>query len=319
MKKTILLILVLTLCQTSLTLEAEDAWTTKADMPTARSYLSASVVDGKIYVIGGLSDKTVSISTVEVYDPATNTWERKADMPTARLGLSTSVVLGRIYVIGGLPGADVIGAGVVGAACSKVEEYDPVTDTWVEKADMPTARLTFASEVVDGKIYTIGGHLSEPGDLGTISSTVEVYDLLTDTWTRKADIPTARTGLSAGAVEGKIYAIGGTAGPPWSGLRTVEVYDPSTDTWERKADMPTGRYNFSISVVNGKIYAIGGSNTNPWPGLTVVEMYDPATNTWVRKADMPTGKLASATGTVDGKIYVIGGCASLRCHFGKLA
>jgi N-acetylneuraminic acid mutarotase len=309
MKKTILLMLVLALYLASICLAAENTWTTKAGMPTARSYLSASVVDGKIYVIGGLSNQTISIPTVEVYDPVSNTWERKADMPTARLGLSTSVVDGRIYAIGGLPGA-----GVVGAACSKVEEYDPVTDTWVEKADMPTARLTLATEVVDGRIYAIGGHLAEPApESGAAGlSTVEEYDPVNDTWTRKADMPTRRTGLSASVVDGKIYAIGGVTGSPWAGLHTVEVYDPATDTWMRKADMPTGRYNFSISVVNGKIYAIGGSGTNPWPGLTAVEMYDPATNTWVRKADMPTGKLASATGTVNGKIYVIGGCAFLR-------
>jgi len=308
MKKTILIVFVLALGQASMTLAAEDTWTTKADMPTARSYLSASVVDGKIYAIGGLSDKTISIPTVEVYDPATDTWERRADMPTARLGLSTSVVQGRIYAIGGLPGA-----GVVGAACSKVEEYNPVTDTWVEKADMPTARLCLATEVVDGKIYAIGGHLAEPAVSGAAGlSTVEEYDPVTDTWTRKADMPTPRTGLSASVVDGKIYAIGGVTGSPWAGLRMVEVYDPATDTWMRKADMPTGRYNFSTSVVNGKIYAIGGSGTNPWPGLTAVEMYDPATNTWVRKANMPTGRLALATSMVDGKIYAIGGCASLR-------
>jgi len=32
---------------------AEDTWTRKADMPTARLGLSTSVVDGKIYAIGG--------------------------------------------------------------------------------------------------------------------------------------------------------------------------------------------------------------------------------------------------------------------------
>jgi N-acetylneuraminic acid mutarotase len=190
---------------------AQDTWTKKADMPTARSYLSASVVDGRIYAIGGLSDQTLSLPTEEVYDPVSDTWTRKADMPTPRLGLSTSVVHGRIYAIGGLPGA-----GVVGAACSKVEEYDPVANTWVEKADIPMPRLCHTTVAVDDRIYAIGGHSSEPGDLGTIFSTVEVYDPATKTWTRKANMPTARTGLSAGVVEGKTYAIGGTAGSPWN-------------------------------------------------------------------------------------------------------
>ena len=41
------------------------------------------------------------MSTVEVYDPATDTWVKGPDMPTARGCYSTSVVNGKIYVIGG--------------------------------------------------------------------------------------------------------------------------------------------------------------------------------------------------------------------------
>jgi hypothetical protein len=79
-------------------------------------------------------------------------------------------------------------------------------DTWVRKADMPTARLMLACAAVGGKIYAIGG------DLNFVSSPlkiVEEYDPATDTWTRKADMPTARSGLAAAAVDDKIYVIGG--------------------------------------------------------------------------------------------------------------
>jgi len=301
----ILAILVLALGLAAVSLAVEDTWTTKADMPTARSYLSASVVDGKIYAIGGLSEQSRALPTVEMYEPVTNTWVRKADMPTARLNFATSVVSGRIYAIGGLPGT-------VGAAYSKVEEYDPVTDTWTQKADMPTARNGFGAGVVDGRIYTIGGHTIEPAGATAGLSTVEVYDHLTDTWTRKAGMPTARTGLSVSVVDEKIYAIGGVFTSPWAGLPTVEVYDPATDTWTRKADMITGRSSVSTIVVDKKIYAIGGAGKNPWPGLPAVEIYDPATDNWAQKANMPTGRLALATSAVDGKIYAIGGCAFLR-------
>ena len=72
-------------------------WTQKADMPTARWHLSTSVVDGKIYAIGGVG----SFKKVEEYDPATDTWTEKADMPTRRIFIATSVVDGKIYAIGG--------------------------------------------------------------------------------------------------------------------------------------------------------------------------------------------------------------------------
>ena len=278
----------------SMSLAAEDTWTTKADMPTARWAHSTSVVNGKIYAIGGLLGTTVfdpDIPTVEEYDPATNTWTKKADMPTPRSALDTSVVDGKIYAIGGGGNGDVL---------STVEEYDPRTDTWTKKADMPTARWCLATSAVNGKIYAIGG-----GNLPVLS-TVEEYDPETDMWTKKANMPTPRRALGTSVVNGKIYAIGGTEniGP----LSTVEEYDPETDTWTRKAEMPTPRMLSSTTAVNGKIYAIGGqvSFDERVPTLSTVEEYDPKTDTWTKKADMPTPRYVD-TSAVNGRIYAIGG------------
>ena len=53
----------------SISLAAEGEWTKKADMPTARDSLSTSVVDGKIYAIGGWTGN-VHLATVEEYTPA---------------------------------------------------------------------------------------------------------------------------------------------------------------------------------------------------------------------------------------------------------
>jgi len=296
-----LLILVLALGLASVSLAAEDTWTTRADMPTARYVVSSSVVDGKIYAIGGTRGGNPCIPTVEEYDPAMDTWIRKAEMPMARGGGASSAVNGRIYVIGGTPS-------LYGAKYSSVQEYDATTDTWRAKANMPTPRCWLSSSVVNGKIYAFGGALTHQG--GTPFSTVEEYDPTTDTWTRKADMPTARACLSTSAVNGKIYAIGGTPCNPWyRGLSTVEEYNPATNTWTKKADMPTGRTYLSTSVVNGKIYAIGGLTTSGHH-LSPLEEYDPATDTWTRKADMPTARSGLSTSAVNGKIYAIGGWVS---------
>ena len=169
-------------------------------------------------------------------------------------------------------------------------------DKWTTKADMPTARSWLSTSVVDGKIYAIGGW-GGGGPQHRWYSAVEEYDPETDTWTKKADMPTARAYLSASAVDGKIYAIGG-----WTRANTyssVEVYDPATDRWTKKADMPIGRYHSATSVVNGKIYAIGGWGL-PTLLMVEVEEYDPATDRLTKKADMPLGRYHSATSAVDG-------------------
>jgi len=275
-----------------------ETWTQKADMPTRRYVLSSSVVNGKIYAIGG-DPGTGGTSRVEAYNPVTDTWTRKADMPMARGAGTSSTVNGKIYVIGGRVSLN-------GANISSVIEYDATTDTWATKTNMmPTPRTWLSSSVVNGKIYVIGGARTYQG---TALSTVEEYDPATDTWTRKADMPTARACLSTSAVNGRIYAIGGTISNPWyRGNSTVEEYNPATNTWTKKADMPTGRTNFSTSAVNGKIYAIGGLTASLGNDLSLVEEYDPVTDTWTRMADMPTARSGLATGTVNGKVYAIGG------------
>jgi N-acetylneuraminic acid mutarotase len=300
MKKAISVVLVLALGLASVSPAAEGTWTTKTPMPTRRYVLSSSVVDGKIYAIGG--DAGSRASVVEAYDPATDTWTRKANMPMGRGAGASSVVNGRIYYMGGRLGAN-------GANISSVIEYDPMTDTWATKASMLTARTWLSSSVVNGKIYVMGGALTYQGTAqDTALSTVEEYDPATDTWTSKADMPTPRACVSTSAVNGKIYAIGGSPGTPWyQGLTTVEEYDPATDTWTRKADMPTGRTYISTCAVNGKIYAIGGVRSGGADHVSQVEEYDPATDTWTTKADIPTARSGVATSAVNGKIYAIGG------------
>ena len=230
-------------------------------------------------------------------------WTQKADMPTPRWGHTSAVVNDKIYIIGGGLSENSTAAEPI---LSTVEEYDPVTDIWTKKADMPTARgwNSASSAVVDGKIYVIGGDGGEDVDEWCLP-TVEEYEPATNTWTRKADMPTGRDCLATVAVEGKIYAVGGARPDANVGVKTVEMYDPSTDTWSRKADLPLGVWYVNANVVNGRIYVLGGR-----PNLKArpeVQEYDPATDTWTRKADMPVATSQMGSVVLGDKIIVIGG------------
>ena len=55
-------------------------------MPTARLYVRTEVLDGKLYVAGGLGTAHNHLSSVERYDLATKAWEVVAPMATARDG-----------------------------------------------------------------------------------------------------------------------------------------------------------------------------------------------------------------------------------------
>ena len=288
----------------SASLAAADTWTEKSPMPTARLGLATSVVDGKIYAIGGYAIAAApGMRTVEEYDPATDTWTAKSDMPTGRHWLSTSAVNGKIYAIGG--------SRQFYTGLSVVEEYDPATDTWTQKADMPTARVFLSTSVVDGEIYTIGGTAWGGGQP---LRTVEAYDPLTDTWTTKADMHTGRYLPSTGVVDGKIYAFGGAGSTADVVFSTVEEYDPATDTWTTVGNMPEPRVAWATTVVNGKIYVFGGRNDNYIS--STAEEYDPATNTWTRKSDLPAPRAGAHSSAVNGRIYVFGGTSVAKVHPG---
>ncbi len=70
-------------------------------------------------------------------------------MPTERTGIWSATLNGKIYVLGGRGWAD--------DPLPTVEEYDPATNTWVSKADMPTGRFLLSVAAVAGRIYAIGG------------------------------------------------------------------------------------------------------------------------------------------------------------------
>ncbi|MBC8233146.1 galactose oxidase [bacterium] len=264
---------------------ATDTWEKKADMPNPRAWFSTSVVNERIYVIGG-STFPIPLLMLEEYNPATDTWTRKADMPAPRSELSTSVVNGKIYAIGGATENSIF---------PNVFEYDPATDTWTKKVDMPAPRAGPSTCVVNGKIYAIGGKTVVVSWQGLRS--VFEYDPVTDTWTRKADMPTSRVHLSTGVINEKIYAIGGVLLGPGP-LSTVEIYDPQTDTWTKGVDMPTGRTDISANVVNGKIYVVGGATGFPQFALSTVEEYTP--EGWKPDAFSvsPQGKVAKTWGEI---------------------
>ena len=262
-----------------------DTWTTKTNMPSSRSNMVSEVVNGKIYVIGG-----AWTSAVEEYNPSTNTWTTKTNMTIGRSFMVSEVINGKIYVIGGR-----ILSGSTANYTNKVEEYDPSTNIWTTKAYMPHARGYMTSEVINGKIYVIGGK-----DYLTSSNKIEVYDPVTNTWATKTDMPTARAELVSEVINGKIYAIGGQGGN-----NKVEEYNPATNIWTTKSNMPTARRQSVSEVINGCIYVIGGD-----PGTYSVEKYHPATNTWTKYPDMSFSRNRMVSAFVNNGLFVIGGYAT---------
>ena len=308
--------------------------------------LKSSVVNNKIYAIGGLSNNNDPLSTVEEYDPVTDRWVTRKSLPTSRAGLAVGVVNDKIYAIGGggsespsvaveessftvsdtTPPADVAnftaspGNGQISLSWTNPSDSDLVGIKILRKTDGYPTSPTDGTVIYDGT----GTNYTDTGLTNgmTYYYMAFAYDEVPNyssgarasetprpiiTWVTKASMQTGRFGLAIGVVNNKIYAIGGcNKGGCSSALTTVEEYDPATDQWTTKAPMPTGREGLAIGVVNNKIYAIGGT-ADPNSYLATVEEYDPATDQWITKTPMPTARSGLAIGVVNNKIYAIGG------------
>jgi N-acetylneuraminic acid mutarotase len=226
-----------------------DIWVRKADTLTPRGYFRSSVVDGKIYAIGGWTDGGFS-NAVEAYDPVADKWEKKADIPTARAEAVTEQVNGKIYVIGGHNQHS-------GSCLSIVEEYNPKTNTWTKKNDMPIARSFATSCVINDKIYIFGGTSLL---VANFHLPVEIYNPATDTWSKGSDIPTPRGLLGSCVINGMVYAMGGFD-KNFVTTSILEIYDPINDNWMKGQNMPIRlEGNAKLPMVNGKSYSIGGSD-----------------------------------------------------------
>ena len=243
-------LLVLAMARSALT----QAWTPVASMPTRRAGFVAAVFDGRIYAIGGIDDTEsgkVTLTAVEIYDPATDTWTVGTAMPTARGGATYCVLDGRIYVIGGK-------LGYWEDATTAVEAYDAATDTWTGLSPMPTARYVPAVVVRDGKIAAIGGckGVGDGESPYTPVRAVEVYDPQTDTWDERAPYPPLAEGeiahmrVASYAQEGPIPVIS------WNPIRgkigRALAYDLDANTWTERAPMPVERESSGMCVWRGE-------------------------------------------------------------------
>lgn len=131
-----------------------DTWAPGPPMPTIRTALSAVVVKGKLYAIGGLANDCMNhhLAVVEAYDPMTGQWTQRASMNEGRAWPAAVVAGdGYIYVAGGstsdYPTTDT------------VEQYNPDTDTWTYVASMPYKSSSLAvASVVPGAFYVFGGY-----------------------------------------------------------------------------------------------------------------------------------------------------------------
>jgi hypothetical protein len=155
-------------------------WIDCAPMPTGNFVFAACAVGSDIYVFGGYNAAVDEQASVFKFDTEANEWRTLAPMPDASTGHSASVMYGLVYLVG------------VGPDCRQVLHFDPASGVWSTFASTSSIRKYGASFVVGGYLYAAGG----PGGLN-VPSSVECYDVASNTWTAVANMLAERCDFSA--------------------------------------------------------------------------------------------------------------------------
>ena len=137
---------------------SNDTWTTGTPCFEAVYGSASTVINGKIYVIGGSqtlnSDGGIGyVDANQVYDPQTGEWSLGANLPKvvaygAAVATEGFMAPPLVYVFGGY---------AFDSFSNDVQVYNSSNNSWISGASMPTTRGYLGVAEVNDIIYAIGG------------------------------------------------------------------------------------------------------------------------------------------------------------------
>jgi N-acetylneuraminic acid mutarotase len=169
---------------------------------------------------------------------------------------------------------------------------------------LTAGRMGMLTATAGNKILFIGGFTYDEYALLKISSRVDIYDYMTNTWSY-IDLSIPRQDMSVATAGNKIYIAGGFG----SGINhsMIDIYDATNDSWT-KAELSEPRGNICSVTMGDKIFFAGGNKWifNHYEPSNRIDILNTTTGTWTM--DSLSEARASAVGTtINNKIYFAGG------------
>ena len=179
---------------------------------------------------------------------------------------ATTLADGRILVVGGL-GSDK-------KPMSKVEIYDPKTDTWTAINDCRSPRADHTTTVLkNGNVLVVGG----TSDVG-VASTAEIFDPKTEIWEYAGRMQFARQTHRATLLnDGRVLITGGKGVN--KAIDAVELYNPVTKAWSRAGSLNFPKYGHTATLLpDGNVLVAGGGEG--FVRQVHGEIFYPESSTW---------------------------------------
>ena len=233
---------------------SSNSWSAMPAPPEVVIYPSSFTYNGNAYLFGGTNRAGVFQNKLQCYNAASNNWSLKAALPgSGRKYAAVFVWNDKIYIAGGR-NSDSYGGNTV---AKELWQYDPVTDQWLRKTDLP-----FGAE--EG-CYAV--HIGNKFYIPTTSMYgTHEYDPTTDTWRFFNDnffIPNAVPYSDKNFALG--YTIGGGSMGQATGIvRRYAINYLGIPIGEDYAQAPVGGYLNIMkafgAVINNELYYGMGYN-----------------------------------------------------------
>ncbi len=235
---------------------ATDTWTQKSNCPMATRTAGSFSIAGYGYVVGGIVSPGSNITnSMYQYNPSNNTWLQKASYPGIPIYAAAS------FSISGKGYYGVGNAGVAtGPYYNDFYEYDPVNDSWTQKAAFPgTPRYG-----VHGTATTNFGYVGFGSNesMGVFFKDWYQYHPITNTWIQKQDYPISLSNPSSFFINNKLYL--GTGHSYSTAYSDMYSYDETADTWmPEQGYIAGGRWcTVGFAINNIGYIGTGTDNTN---------------------------------------------------------
>ena len=136
---------------------------------------------------------------------------------------------------------------------------------------MPKPVCLHGAEIVNDKIFTIGGSTTGRGKDGT--NTVLMFDPATNTCTEVKPLPYQVSRMATVTWKDNVVILGGVDNQ-FKSLKTVTLYNVTTGSHRKLPEMTTKRQGCTAVIMGDNIIIMGGD------GLNSVECFNFNTNTW---------------------------------------
>ena len=181
-----------------------DNYVEKQSTPINMAFGVSCVYNDAIYTFGGSTDNEI-IEKSWIYDPTSDTWDSISDIQNKTYGPTVDVINNKMYATGGCEGSY-----TSMKISGKVAMYDPDTDSWEEKTELPYPVADHISVVHKDKILVFGGDTGVweiAKSFGT--NLIQEYDPVKNNWAIKQCMPFKRSGMAGEKVGNYVYIISG--------------------------------------------------------------------------------------------------------------